>query len=61
MVWLGNSSRKQTDSGETYTAWTGEYDVLGRVFRETSYDPGNEDTQALSLTTERTFDDRAMC
>ncbi|WP_139272384.1 RHS repeat domain-containing protein, partial [Pseudomonas versuta] len=48
---------KQSDSGQTYTAWTGEYDVLGRVFRETSYDPGNEDTPALSLTTERTFDD----
>ncbi|WP_397456676.1 hypothetical protein, partial [Pseudomonas versuta] len=61
-VWLDGMGReirreKQTDSGETYTAWTGEYDVLGRVFRETSYDPGNEDTPALSLTTERTFDD----
>ncbi|MCB1656037.1 MAG: RHS repeat protein, partial [Pseudomonadales bacterium] len=49
--------KKQTDSGETYTAWTAEYDVLGRVFRETTYDPGNEDVPALSLTTERTFDD----
>ena len=61
-VWLDGMGRevrreKQTDSGETYTAWTGEYDVLGRVFRETVYDPGNEDTPALSLTTERTFDD----
>ena len=61
-VWLDGMGRevrreKQTDSGETYTAWTGEYDVLGRVFRETSYDPGNQDTPALSLTTERTFDD----
>ena len=61
-VWLDGLGReirreKQTDSGETYTAWTGEYDVLGRVFRETAYDPGNEDTPALSLTTERTFDD----
>ena len=61
-VWLDGMGREvrretQTDSGETYTAWTGEYDVLGRVFRETAYDPGNEDTPALSLTTERTFDD----
>ncbi|MCH4868515.1 RHS repeat-associated core domain-containing protein [Pseudomonas sp. TMW22089] len=61
-VWLDGMAReirreKQTDSGETYTAWTAEYDVLGRVFRETTYDPGNEDVPALSLTTERTFDD----
>ncbi|OKA17213.1 RHS repeat protein, partial [Pseudomonas versuta] len=61
-VWLDGMGRevrreKQSDSGETYTAWTGEYDVLGRVFRETGYDPGNEDTPALSLSTERTFDD----
>ncbi len=61
-VWLDGMGReirreKQTDSGETYTAWTGEYDVLGRVFRETSYDPGNEDTPPLALTTQRTFDD----
>ncbi|MGG3795986.1 RHS repeat domain-containing protein, partial [Pseudomonas paraversuta] len=61
-VWLDGMAReirreKQTDSGETYTAWTAEYDVLGRLFRETSYDPGNEDVPALSLTTERTFDD----
>ncbi|NBF16954.1 hypothetical protein GV729_16955 [Pseudomonas sp. Fl4BN2] len=61
-VWLDGMAReirreKQTDSGETYTAWTAEYDVLGRVFRETAYDPGNEDVPALSLTTERTFDD----
>ena len=61
-VWLDGMGReirreKQTDSGETYTAWTGEYDVLGRVFRETSYDPGNEDTPPLTLTTQRTFDD----
>ncbi|WP_426211116.1 RHS repeat-associated core domain-containing protein [Pseudomonas sp. TWR2-1-1] len=61
-VWLDGMGReirreKQTDSGQTYTAWTGEYDVLGRVFREISCDPGNEDTPALSLTTERTFDD----
>ncbi len=61
-VWLDGMGReirreKQTDSGETYTAWTGEYDVLGRVFRETVYDPGNEDTPPLALTTQRTFDD----
>ncbi|OKA18531.1 hypothetical protein BOH74_20425 [Pseudomonas versuta] len=61
-VWLDGMGReirreKQTDSGETYTAWTGEYDVLGRVFRETSYDPGNGDTPPLALTTQRTFDD----
>ncbi len=61
-VWLDGMGRevrreKQTDSGQTYTAWTGEYDVLGRVFRETVYDPGNEDTPPLALTTQRTFDD----
>ena len=61
-VWLNGMGREvrretQTDSGETYTAWTGEYDVLGRVFRETAYDPGNKDTPPLALTTQRTFDD----
>ncbi len=61
-VWLDGMGREvrretQTDSGETYTAWAGEYDVLGRVFRETVYDPGNEDTPPLALTTQRTFDD----
>ncbi|WP_213877013.1 RHS repeat-associated core domain-containing protein [Pseudomonas sp. dw_358] len=61
-VWLDCLGRevrreKQDDDGQVYTAWTGEYDVLGQLASVTEYDPGNEDAAPLSLTVVRTHDD----